>query len=43
MPSAVELTAAVATVNTNLAVLVQQQAKAKDWEEKEVFEAAIGS
>ena len=43
MPSAVELTAAMATANANLAVLVQQQAEAKDWEEKEAREAAIGS
>ena len=34
MPSTVELMAAVVTANTNLVVLVQQQAKVKDQEEK---------
>ena len=43
MPSTAELTAAVVTVNTNLVILVQQQAEAKDREEKEVREANIGS
>ena len=43
MLSAAELAAAMAVANKNLAVLVQQQAEAKDWEEKEAREAAIGS
>ena len=43
MPSVVELAAAVVAVNDDLAALVQQQAKAKDQEERQVKEAAIGS
>ena len=43
MPSIAELTAAVVVANDNLADLVQQQAKAKDWEEREAREATIGS
>ena len=43
MPSTVALMAAVVTVNTNLVILVQQQAEVKDWEEKEAREATIGS
>ena len=43
MPSTVELTATVVMVNANLVILVQQQAKAKDWEEKEAREANICS
>ena len=43
MPSATELMATMATANTNLAILVQQQAEAKDQEEKEAREATIGS
>ena len=43
MPSTAELTAAVVAANKILAVLVQQQAKVKDLEEKEVREATIGS
>ena len=43
MPSAAELTAAMAVANDNLVALVRQQAKAKDWEEREPKEATIGS
>ena len=43
MPSTAELTAAMAAVNDNLAALVQQQAEAKEREEQEVRDAAIGS
>ena len=35
MPSAAELAAAIATANTNLATLVQQQAEATEWEAKD--------
>ena len=43
MPSTAELTAAVVTVNTNLVILVQQQAEVKEQEEQEEKEAAVGS
>ena len=43
MPSAVELAATMAMVNANLAILVQQQAEAKDREEKEARGATVGS
>ena len=39
MPSAVELAAAIATANANLATLVQQQAEATEREAQEVKEA----
>ena len=39
MPSAVELAAAIAAANANLATLVQQQAKATEQEVKEAKEA----
>ena len=49
MPSAAELTAAIATANANLATLVQQQAEVTEREAqeakeaKEAKEAAVGS
>ena len=49
MPSAVELAAAIATANANLATLVQQQAEATEREAqeakeaKEAKEATVGS
>ena len=39
MPSTVELAAAIAAANTNLATLVQQQAEATEREAKEAKEA----
>ena len=39
MPSAVELAAAIATANANLATLVQQQAEAMEREAQEAKEA----
>ena len=43
MPSTVELIAAIAVANDSMADLVWQQAQAKEWEEQEVKEAAVGS
>ena len=43
MLSTVELAAAMVAANDNMVVLVQQQAKAKDWEEQEVKEVTVGS
>ena len=43
MPSAAELAAAIVVVNDSLVALVQQQAKAKEREEQEVRDTAIGS
>ena len=43
MPSAAELTAAIAAANDALATLVQQQAEAKVQEEQEAKDAAVGS
>ena len=39
----VELSAAIVAVNNSLVALVQQQAGAKEQEEQEVRDAAIGS
>ena len=41
MPTAAELMAAVVVANANLTALMQQQAEAKDQEEKEVKEARL--
>ena len=43
MTSMAELAAAIAVANENLVTLVQQQAQAKEREEQEVKDAAIGS
>ena len=43
MPSAVELTRAIVVANDNLALLVQQQTEAKEREEQEARDTAIGS
>ena len=43
MPSAAELAAAIGAANNSLAGLVQQQAEAKEQEEQEVRDAAVGS
>ena len=43
MPSAAELAAAIAAANDSLADLIRQQAQAKEREEQEAKDAAIGS
>ena len=43
MPSVAELAAAIAVANETLVTLVQQQAQAKEREEQEAKNAAIGS
>ena len=43
MPSAAELAVAIVAANNGLAALVQQQAEAKEREEQEARDTAIGS
>ena len=43
MPSAAELTAAIVAANETLAMLVWQQAEAKDREEQEAKDTTVGS
>ena len=43
MPSAAELAVAIAAANNSLAALVQQQAEAKEREEQEARDTAVGS
>ena len=43
MPSTAELVAAIAAANNSLADLIWQQAQAKEQEEQEAKDAAIGS
>ena len=43
MPSVAELAWAIAVVNDNLAVLVQQQTEVKEQEEQEARDTAVGS
>ena len=43
MPSTAELAAAIAAANDSLADLIRQQAQAKEREEQEVKDAAVGS
>ena len=43
MPSAAELVAAIAAANDSLVDLIRQQAQAKEQEEQEARNAAVGS
>ena len=43
MPSTAELTAAIVAANDSLADLIRQQAQAKEQEEQEAKDAAVGS